>query len=180
MLGGSTGGPGEPPDAGELQRLYEANWNEVVRVVMSVLGPARAAEAQDVAQDVFLEGFSRIGSLRNPEAFGSWIRRIAWRRAIDRTRLASYRMPHEPIEAAADSTAAGNEAGRIDRSLDVESALARLPEKHRAVLRMFYWLGMDVSEIAAALDVAEGTVKSLLSRGRKRVGASIRKDGAER
>lgn len=174
MFSPSRPGPGSSLDAIEIERLYESHWGDVVRVVMSVLGPRLAADAQDVAQEVFLEGFSRIGSLRDREAFGGWIRRIAWRRAIDRTRLARHRMPHGPLDLSDPSLiTADDELERLDRSTTVETALERLPEKQRAALRMFYWLGMGISEIAVALGTAGGTVKSLLSRGRRNVGKTI-------
>ena len=163
------------PTPTDYTDLFEAHWGDVVRIALSVLGPGHRGDAEDLAQDVFVEAFARLGQLRNRRAFGAWVRRIAWRRAIDRRRLARWARPHlwvEPADGWRTGPVAGA-GGDQEEELAVRRAMERLPDRHRAVLYMFYWLGMGVAEIAETLGTPEGTVKSLLSRGRRRIAREL-------
>lgn len=159
-------------DPEAFRGIVERYREKVFRLAVSILGPGGEAEAEEVAQDVFLVVHERLGGLRGIGALGSWIYRIAYREAIDRVSLARHRRPHLPSDRAlADreaprvdpfaGAAARQEAARLGR------AMAELPDLYRSVLHLRYWLELDVREIAELLQAPEGTVKSYLYRARR-------------
>lgn len=163
---------------GELAKRHQ---RRVFRLVASVLGPGGVAEAEEVTQDALLQALEKLPGLRDRERFGSWLNRIAWRRAIDRKRTARHRLPHLPAEALeslADESQDPEAAARERRRrLRVEACLARFPVVYRSVLYQRYWLDASVGEIAAVLGVPEGTVKSYLFRGRQRLKKELARQG---
>lgn len=107
--------------------------------------------------------FERIGDYRGEGAFGGWVRRIAARRYLrairSRGRLA-------PLEQAPEAYSPAPDAGRI---LDLDAALERLPEAQRLCVSLQHGAGYTSSEIALALGLPEGTVKSHIARGLARL-----------
>jgi len=71
----------------DFERLVERHQQMVFRVAVSVLGPNSERDAEDVAQDVFLQVFRRIGDFQGRSRFSSWLYRIAYNRALDRRRV---------------------------------------------------------------------------------------------
>jgi len=142
----------------------------VFQVAYGVLGDA--AEAEEVAQETFLKAYRRFASLREPAKFRAWVARIALRLALNRRRGRQRRLVrdtawHETRPAAAPA------ADRLflDR---VRAEVERLPEKLRAVLLLSAVEGMDAAEVAAALDIPAGTVRSRLHVARKRLLEALR------
>lgn len=126
-----------------------------------------SAEAEDVVQDALsraLPRWSRISSLEDPDAY---VRRMVinghtswWRR---------FRKRESPVEVLPDRGAADgaglDEAARTDDRLLVWQACLRLPEDQRVAVVLRYWEQREYAEIAALTGVAEGTVRSRVSRG---------------
>ncbi len=126
-----------------------------------------SAEAEDVVQDALsraLPRWSRISSLEDPDAY---VRRMVinghtswWRR---------FRRRESPVEVvperAATDGAGRDEAALTDDRLLVWQACLRLPEDQRVAIVLRYWEQRDYAEIAALTGVAEGTVRSRVSRG---------------
>ena len=127
-----------------------------------------AADAEEVAQDAFVRAWRALPGFRGEAAFGTWLHRIVARLALDRRERLMTRARHEsPVSEApeivdvAAPAEAGADAGRkLDRLLD------RLPERTRAAVVLYYYEDHSVAEVARALGVPEGTVKTLLSRAR--------------
>ena len=152
----------------ELVRRYRA---PVFRLAVSILGQQFAPEAEDVAQDVMVRVHHALRSFRGDAKFGSWIYRITFNQALNVKARTRYRAPHVS-EAALAKTPSG-EPGPHDR-LQVErrqqavlAAVGDLPDVYQSALRLHYWLGASVSEIAVMLDAPENTVKSYLHRARR-------------
>ena len=163
---------GEPRLFDELVVRYR---DKVMRLVLSVLGPELAADAEDVVQEAFLGAHDRLAGFRGQSRFGSWLYRVAYNRALDHRR-ASARRARWARDSAADPSVTrtvDDSAGRgmlaAERQRAVRLALARVPQPYQTALRSYYWLEMPVAEIAELLDVAPGTVKSYLHRGRARL-----------
>lgn len=118
--------------------------------------------ASDAVQDAFLNAFRRAGSFRGDAAVTTWLHRITVNACLDRLRRikpTSDIDDHEPVEPR-------DHHHSIDVQIDIQAALAQLPEAQRLALVLVDMEGLSVAEAAEALDVAEGTIKSRCSRGR--------------
>lgn len=123
-------------------------------------------DAWDVLQQTWLEAFRNLKSLRDPRALRPWLYRISHRRAIThrrrggKTEQCGVAQPPEldQLPAARDV----HDEWRIDTAEQIHHALGRLSLPHREVLTLFFLEEMPVEEIAQALDIPAGTVKSRL------------------
>lgn len=131
-----------------------------VRNFLRRLARNDAARADDLAQETFIKLFRSIGTYRAQAKFSTWLYRIAYRTFLDDQRGRREEMPlHEDDHVTPDhALAAGNE-------LDVNVALQRLMPRQRAVFDLHYGKGLTHDEVAQALELPVGTVKSDLSRG---------------
>jgi RNA polymerase sigma-70 factor (ECF subfamily) len=133
-----------------------------------------APDAEEVAQDAFVSAWKSLGGFRGDASFSTWLYRIVWRKALDRAehlrnrgrreiavddpaRVEAEAMPRE-ARSAGDSTPA--------QSARLERLLGALPEMARAVVTLFYYEDRSVGDVAAALGIPEGTVKTHLYRAR--------------
>ncbi|MBK8596030.1 MAG: sigma-70 family RNA polymerase sigma factor [Holophagales bacterium] len=78
-------------DPADFRELVERNGPRVLRLVASILGPFRGADAEEVVQDVFLRAHERLGQFRGEARFSTWLYRIAWSVAVNRTKPLSAR-----------------------------------------------------------------------------------------
>ena len=158
----------------------------MMRLVLSVLGPELARDAEDVVQEAFLKAHDRLRSFRGQSRFGSWLYRIAYNKALDHRRSAARRQrrAHESVADPTGSPRVDHGAGgRLlvdERDRAVRAALARVPQPYQTALRSFYWLELPVAEIAELLGVAQGTVKSYLHRGRALLARLLEEGGVTR
>jgi len=160
-------------DEAAFRALVESHQDRAYGRALRVVG--RAEDAEEVAQDAFLKAWRALPAFRGEAAFGTWLHRIVSRLALDRRARITARARHEepvesPPEAPVDPGAAGptgvddgfggDTGRRLDRLLDTLSAQARAAVVH------YYYEDRSVAEVARALAVPEGTVKTLLSRAR--------------
>ena len=143
---------------------------QVFRVALSILGPSFAAEAEEVTQEVFVRVHHAIDSFRGEAQFSSWVYRIAFNQAINVKQRSRYQKPHlrEDVLAVCPSPLADplrQFEDSAQRTLVME-CVEELPEIYQAAVRLHYWMGEGMDEIAALLGVAPGTVKSYLHRAR--------------
>ncbi len=145
------------PDA--LTQLYEGSYTRLVAVVSAVCQDRDSAE--EAVQEAFVRLISRWGNVRHYDDPEAWVRVVALRLALNRRRKISngFRAitrlggPAEHPEPTADR-------------VDLDRALASLPQEQRAVLVLHYYCDLPVDRVAADLDIPTGTVKSRLSRAR--------------
>jgi RNA polymerase sigma factor (sigma-70 family) len=162
----------------ELVRRYR---DPVFRLAVSILGQELVPEAEDVAQDVMLRVHHALRTFRGEARFGSWIYRIAFNQALNVKARARHRAPHVSDQALA--AAPSQERGPHDRLHDerrrqaVLACVGELPEVYQSALRLHYWLGAGMSEIAVMLDAPENTVKSYLHRARRLLHAMLAERG---
>jgi len=171
----------ESADDGAFAELVRRYRGPVFRLAVSILGQEFAPEAEDVAQGVMLRVHHSLRSFRGDAKFGSWIYRIAFNQALNVKARARYRAPHVGDQVLA--TAPSPERGPYDqlqheqRQQAVLACVGELPEVYQSALRLHYWLGASVSEIAALLDAPENTVKSYLHRARRLLHAMLAERG---
>lgn len=128
-----------------------------------------AADAEDVAQDAFVKAYYALDRFRAGAPFRPWLLRIVANEAINR-RKAAGRRPTVDLSVAEDrpsgDTALSPEDAALanERRTFVLTALGRLREEDRLVIAYRYFMQLSEAEMADALGVARGTVKSRLSR----------------
>ena len=122
------------------------------------------ALGDDLAQQVLLKAWQSLGGLKEAQAFGAWLRRLAisiWLQQLrKRDALRGADELPDDLSLPPASPAAG---------LDLDAALATLPGPMRLCIVLSYHDGMSHPEIAEALEMKLGTVKSHIQRGSKRL-----------
>ena len=162
----------------EIVRRYQ---RPVFRLAVSILGQEFAPEAENVAQDVMLRVHHALRSFRGEAKVGSWIYRIAFNQALNVKARVRYRAPHVSDQVLAMTPS--QDRGPYDRLQDerrqraVLACVGDLPEVYQSALRLHYWLGESVSDIAVMLDAPENTVKSYLHRARRLLHAMLAERG---
>ena len=171
----------ESADEAAFAELVRRFRGPVFRLAVSILGQQFAPEAEDVAQDVMLRVHHALGSFRGEAKFGSWIYRIAFNHALNVKARVRFRAPHVSDQAL--SAMPSKDRGQDDRLQDegrqraVLACVGELPEVYQSALRLHYWLGASMSEIAEMLDAPENTVKSYLHRARRLLHAMLTERG---
>lgn len=163
-------------DEAAFTEMVVAYQSRVFAIVYRILGDR--AEAEDVAQEVFVTVFKAIDSFRGDAQFSTWLFRIATNHSKNRLKYLARR--HHGRKKDIDDTAETDIASpmtdplpRPDKQAEgvelesiVQRALAVLDEDHRVVIILRDIEQLPYAEIADVLDVAEGTVKSRLFRAR--------------
>jgi RNA polymerase sigma-70 factor (ECF subfamily) len=173
----------ESPDEAAFAELVRRYRGPVFRLAVSILGQEYAPEAEDVTQEVMLRVHRSLRSFRGEAKFGSWMYRIAFNQALNVKARARYRSPHVSDQALAATPS--QDRGPHDQLQDrrrqqaVHACVDELPEVYQSALRLHYWLGASVSEIAAMLDAPENTVKSYLHRARRLLHAMLVERGLD-
>ncbi len=136
------------------------------------------SDAADITQDAFIRAWKALPRLQAPEAFGSWLYRVAtnlgrnWIRDHGRVRTESLDQPFSDDEEGgqrdiADLTKDPAQTLQTSDMKDVvQKAIMTLSDDHRTVVTLHHIEGMSVEEIAGIMDCSVGTVKSRLSRAR--------------
>ncbi len=130
-------------------------------------------EAKDIAQDAFLRAYRRLDDFRPERPFARWLFVIARNASLDalrRRRRAANASP-EPLGSAQP----GPEelALRNDEAARVHAALEALPAHYRQVLELYYVSELRYREIALALGIPIGTVKTYISRAKRRLRSEL-------
>jgi RNA polymerase sigma-70 factor (ECF subfamily) len=153
---------GSQPAFQEIVRRYERPvFNLIARIVRD------PALAEDVAQDAFVKAFRNLGGFDITRRFSSWIFRIANNAAVDAVRrrranpVIDAKVPEPLASPVPDQVETAALASAIDR------AISALRPEWRAVVVLRYEEGLSYEEIAEALGIPEGTVKTFVHRARK-------------
>lgn len=147
-------------DADAFAALVRAHQGSVFSIGLRMLNRRDAAE--DLAQDVFLQLYRRLGDIESLEHLGFWLRRVASNLAIDWLR----RLPYAGTQPLDDDVPEPVQESAPDPLLDRELArlLNELTPAARAVMLLRYQEDRDLAEIGAMLDMPVNTVKSHIKR----------------
>ncbi|MEM6330277.1 MAG: sigma-70 family RNA polymerase sigma factor [Planctomycetota bacterium] len=159
-----------------VQRHQDRLYNALLRFTGS------AEDAQDAAQEAFVQAYVKLDRFRSDASFYTWLYRIAMNRAISAGRKRRERVSLDAAGLAGGAGAVGGrpvdgggpvcdappDAGAIaaERVQSVHAAIARLAEDQRQVLVLRELEGMDYRQIAEVIGAPIGTVRSRLSRAR--------------
>jgi RNA polymerase sigma-70 factor (ECF subfamily) len=133
-------------------------------------GPARRADVEDCAQECLLAGYRGLGALRKPEEFGPWLLGIA-KNQIRQSLKRRGRRRESTLPEGLQAPEAPDGGGE-----DILEALARLPEPEREAVALRHLTGHSPAEIAQALGLPDGTVRSRISRGLERLRGILGKE----
>ena len=158
-------------DMRAFERLYRLHSGKVLGLCLRMTRQREIAE--DCVQQTFVRAWRNLAAFEGRSAFGTWLHRIAVNEVLTHARNRGTRTEGSPLppreddedafENVADVTVAADSA----EVMDLEKALATLPEgsRHVVVLQAVY--GYSHEEVAEMLGVAVGTCKAQLHRGRK-------------
>jgi RNA polymerase sigma factor (sigma-70 family) len=152
-LAAGTGG------AESVAGLFRDRYPEMVRLA-DLLG---ADDPEDIAQEAFARLIRKHGSLRDPGLALAYVRASVVN--LTRNRHRHLRVVRRRTPAAAASESSEQAAILREDHREVLAALADLPPRTREALVLRYWLDLPQRDIAAAMGVSLGTVKSHVSRG---------------
>lgn len=166
-------------DRTAFRDLVQRHQRNVYFLALDLVGNRQ--EAEDLVQEVFIRAYKALPKFRKEAKFGSWLYRITANCCID-----SRRKNHRKFtslearvdegqslgEQLADEGAEKNPERRMTSKMiqhHIEKALNRLSPRERVVFVMRHYNDLPLKEIAAILNIAEGTVKSLLFRAIRRL-----------
>ncbi len=145
-------------DAAAFSKLVDRHQSRI-RGLMRHLS-ADVTQADDFSQQAFLIAWRDIGKLRDPRAFGGWLKKIAINLWLKHLRK------NDPLRNSVDDTSINQTIKETtDIAIDLQQALSELNESTRACVVLSYVEGMSHREISIATDIPLGTVKSNIRRG---------------
>jgi RNA polymerase sigma factor (sigma-70 family) len=163
-------------DLPSLGLLLERHRPQLFALALGILGHRKHDDIEDLVQDTFLQALRKLSQLQNPAAFGWWIR------AIMRNTCYQYlrrpRLKLEVLDSVPEEYLGENVSSCVDYDGlrdEVWAALEVLPEDVRTTLLLRHFSNTRAyADIAAALGVPVGTVRSRLHQGRSKLAAALR------
>jgi RNA polymerase sigma-70 factor (ECF subfamily) len=160
-------------EAAAAEALVRAHMRRVVGLARRLLGDA--AEAEDVAQDVFLQVWRHASKWRDGEAkFSTWLHRVAVNACYDRLRKRGRWVGEDAAAEIVDPAPHPAQAVLgVQRAQRVKEALMTLPERQRAAITLCHFEEMTNTEAATVLEISVEALESLLARGRRSLKAAL-------
>ena len=156
-------------DSEAFRLLVEAYQTQVYRLALRMCGEAAA---DDVTQEAFLAAWRALPEFRGTCRFSTWLYRLTTNAAIDCLRREKRHRGTDDLDGV-DLPDGGDTpqetAERSETRNAVRAALCQLTDEHREVLLLRYMQELDYGEIARALRISEGTVKSRINRAKARL-----------
>jgi RNA polymerase sigma-70 factor, ECF subfamily len=150
--------------------LVQTHMKQVYDIAFSILGDHD--DADDVAQEAFVNVHRSLAKFRGDSEFGTWLYRIVKNCALNRLKQRKRKQRREVELAFADDEMVSVNTGVAsteDTRLHVERALHELPTLQRAVVMLRHINGLSTQQVSRILDCSEGTVKTHLHRGLKKM-----------
>ncbi len=148
----------KPLTAEELISKYT---DTVYRIAFSRLGNVH--DSEDITQEVFIKYIKSDMTFEDEDHRRKWLIRVTVN-AVNSLAKSAWRKRTAPLEEADAITVEDS-----NDALSIRQAMEKLPEKYRLPIHLFYYEDMTIQQIAEITDSPEGTVKSLLSRGRSKL-----------
>ena len=164
-------------ELGAFEELYRQHSGRLFSLAVRMLG--NPADAEDLLQEIFLSAHRKLESFRGEAALGTWLYRLAMNQILDHVRSRAARTGQLTV-GLDDATVLADASGHrladraIDR-IDLERALAELPEGCRAAFVLHDVEGLEHREVSDVLGIAEGTSKSQVHKARLRLRGLLRR-----
>jgi RNA polymerase sigma-70 factor (ECF subfamily) len=159
-------------DSDAFELLYREHSPRLFALARRMTGSPQ--ESEDLLQDIFLQVYRKLDSYRGDAALGTWLYRLAIRQCLDflRSRQGRMRAASRPIED--ESTLLPSTRETHGARIDIERAVARLPEGCRVAFVLHDVEGLEHKQIGEMLGVSESTSKSQVFKARSKLRAMLR------
>lgn len=157
-------------DADAFEQLVVAYEGPVYRLALRMCGSTE--DAREVTQDAFLAAWRGLPAFRGDSRFSSWLYRLTTNAAIDFLRREKHHLGNLPLEEAPERP-----DPQQPELLAEQRALDQLSPEHRQVLLLRVVQQLSYDEIAQALSLESGTVKSRISRARRQLREILLRQG---
>lgn len=148
-----------------LEEAMRTYGNDVLRLAYVYVGSE--ASAQDIFQEVFLKVYKHQESFLEKSSMKTWIYKITINTCKDYLKSAWVRRAQNQLsESTATEESLEDAAARNDEARRVTQKVLALPAAYKDVILLYYYKQLDTREIAQVLQIAQGTVRSRLHRGR--------------
>jgi len=152
-----------------FESLYRRHRNRIY-ALMWRLGGGDPALAEDLLQEAFVRAWQKLETFRGDSRFGTWLHSLSANVALSDRRSRVRRVGRETeLDLNVERKATGAKDVYAAQRMDLEQAIARLPERARTVLVLFDIEGYSHAEIAEIAGMAVGSSKAQLHRARKLV-----------
>lgn len=163
-------------ELGAFEALYRQHAGRLFSLAVRMLG--NPADAEDLLQEIFLSAHRKLESFRGESALGTWLYRLAMNQILDHVRSRAARTG-QLTDGLDDATLLADASGHrlADRAItriDLERALAELPDGCRAAFLLHDVEGLEHREVSEVLGIAEGTSKSQVHKARVRLRGLLR------
>jgi RNA polymerase sigma-70 factor (ECF subfamily) len=162
-------------DTQAFERLYRMHADRVYGLCLRMTG--NVSEAEDCAQDAFIQAWNKLERFRGDSAFSTWLHRIAVNAVLGRMR--SSKREQDRIRVAFEQSSAPTAVADHGELRDLSAAVERLPEGARHVFVLHAVYGYSHEETGAMLDIAPGTSKAQLHRARRLLMQQLTAQGFE-
>jgi len=149
---------------GAFEELYGAHAGRLYNVACRLLG--NPADAEDLVQEAFLQAHRKLDTFRGDAALGTWLHRLLVNLGLDYLRSRAGRTAQATAGIDDVRVVPFTRPETVAERIDLEQAIARLPDGSRAAFVLHDVEGLDHKEVAAVLGVSEGTSKSQLHKAR--------------
>lgn len=150
-----------------FERLYRKHGRRIYALCLRMVSDPDRAE--ELMQDAFVRAWNTIRSFQHKSAFGTWLHRLSVNVVLSDMRAEKRRSSRELLSGDLDQFKREVRGALPETRMDLERAIATLPSGAKEVLVLHDIEGYRYREIAELIGVAEGTVKSQLSRARRLV-----------
>lgn len=162
-------------DAKAFESLYRLHVDRVYGLCLRMTG--NVSEAEDSAQEAFIQAWDKLDRFRGDSAFATWMHRIAVNAVLGRKRKSKREQDRMQLaDATAPSPASVADTGELR---DLADAVDRLPEGARHVFVLHAVYGYSHEETGEMLDIAAGTSKAQLHRARRLLTQQLEAEGYE-
>ena len=162
-------------DARAFEVLYRLNIDKVYGLCLRMTG--NVGEAEDCAQEAFIQAWNKLDKFRGDSAFGTWMHRIAVNAVLGRIRKS--KREQDRIQLVAETTSSPASIGDSGELRDLSDAIDRLPEGARHVFVLSAVYGYSHEESSKMLGIAVGTSKAQLHRARRLLAQQLKEQGFE-
>ena len=162
-------------DTRAFEALYREHVDRVYGLCLRMTG--NVSEAEDCAQEAFIQAWNKLAKFRGDSAFGTWMHRIAVNAVLGRIRKS--KREQDRIQAVAETASSPVSLGDSGELRDLSEAIDRLPEGARHVFVLNAVYGYSHEESSNMLGIAVGTSKAQLHRARRLLAQQLEEQGFE-